>query len=609
MKSIKRYLLILVLGFFSGLCADELGNKEQKNQADKERYRLRKIKAQEDAEYQRLERELNKLQRMDERAMKEKKRRRGAGQERFDKKSEEEDQEELSSPQELSETEREKRIRKQERTKYGHLNRKIKDKKQDETVRLVKMKNKEIRQMKIDLEHNAGAFADLYKSASWPFYALYYPTKTFITLTGDYQYASGAYDSDGDSGGIERLVLGEGCIRLKDISLASNLLSQGLVTFNTVAVDAGQCIPNTGGCQPSNTVKICVPDKIGEGLLNLANNNLFFKGREDRFELSFDISRYIFRQDLIIGIQLPVVYNHHRLQASIITKDQVGPNAGNNATIAPILLTSLFQAKGITELGGSAGGIGDITLFARVDINAPYIDKLVTGLEVQAPTGKKASTCKLWAPELGNGGFWEIGLFGAVQFDYKQYINPHVFMQVTLGTPANLKRRVPKLITSPTTGNFKNLGQFMALGDHILLLDKTTGMATSIAADAEPFSAFDTCIAAVADNISCVRITPGTEFNLKIGNMFEKFISRRGFLDIFYDFRTKAHDHVSGLSSNTWNLESLRARTQRTAHIIGTEYSYQFDRDTRFRAGIQYTFAGKNVAQTLEVSSALNYSF
>jgi len=684
MKSIKRYLVILALGFFSDVCAHELDHeldrevnnddqgeqisvddeqqeaqdqerayweqelrkvreqaeqearneearqeegyteaepvqqevqisfsdtttKERKKQTSKQKWK--EIKEREDAEHQRLERQLKKLARMDEQAIKEKKRRGTQEYNGYEQRDRNVEKESYQEPLYNTETEREKKIREREKAQYTSLNRKIKDMHQDETVQLVKQKNREIRQMKIDLEHSAGAFADLYKSASWPFYALYYPTKTFITLTGDYQYASDAYGPDGDSEGIEQLVLGNGCIRLRDISLASSLLAQGLVKFNSATVPAGPCVP-TAGCPAPTPVQICVPDKIGEGLLNLANNNLFFKGREDRFELSFDIARYVFRQDVSIGMQIPVVYNHHRLQASIITTDQVGPNAGNNATIAPVLLNSLFQAKGITELGGSAGGIGDITLFARVDVNIPkFIDKLVTGIEVQAPTGKKATTRKLWAPELGNGGFWEVGLFGAVQFNYKPYLNAHIFTQVALSASANLKRRVPKLITSPTTGNFPNLGQFMALGNHVQLIDQKTEMATSIAANAIPFSAFDTCIPAVADNIACVTITPGPEFTIKIGNMFEKFISRRGFLDLYYDFRIKAHDRVRGLPSNLWNIGLLETRTRQIAHIIGTEYAYQFDRDTRFRAGIAYTFAGKNVAQTLEVSSALNYSF
>jgi len=651
-------------------------------QEHKEKHKSKKIKEKEDAEYQRLIRQQNKLQRVQDDLMLERKRREAledktkAGRERLDRKSERalklrnemiedgdqwqaeiEQEKELRRERLAAEKEtkyiprrrreeqkekereqareqvREKKVRRQEEAEHSRLLRQQRKMKQQEEARQLAMKRQEIAKMKtnihqeklntkmdkirmerrekqekmdewrdyrtleVDLDRSTGAFADLAMSPSWPFYMSYFPEKSYFTVAGNYSYAVGAYGSHGHPGGIHRLVVGDGPVRLRDISLASCLLNQNILTVLTTQINA--CPPPPPNCpNPVNPVKICVSDKVGLGLQNLANNCLSFKGREDKFGLSFDISHKVFWREFVLGMQLPIVYNHHRLQASIQTKDVAGVDAGSDELIAPIVLTNLLRAKGITELGGSAGGLGDITLFAHLEMNSPKFEKLVTGLRVLVPTAKKASTCKLWGPEIGNGGFTEVTLFGALQCYYKSYLNPYVVLEATYKASARVNRRVPKLISRGALDAQKPVGDLIALGNHAQ---------TNLA-----ISSYDTSIPALADNVLRLKIKPGAEVRFKMGSMFEKFILRRAFLDIFYDVYATAHDHVGNApctSPGVWNTKALEDRTNHVAHKIGTEYSYQCDADTRLRLGVQYTVAGKNVPQALEFSSALNYSF
>jgi hypothetical protein len=229
----------------------------------------------------------------------------------------------------------------------------------------------------------------------------------------------------------------------------------------------------------------------------------------------------------------------------------------------------VLDSKGIYELGGSTAGLGDVGVFLNGQINSVYFDKMVLGLKATFPTSKKPSPHKLWAPELGNGGFTEFTAYGSVLFTYQKYLNPHVMMQFSLNLPAHVDRRIPKRIVQPA-GDLNDSGDVVKLTDKMVFGDRVAYASAQhpgfIARNAPDntyreiasFDDYDTTVKGFADTISAVRITKGSEVKLRIGNMFERFILVRGFLDLFYDFRGKAKDTPSGVNTDEYKVDILR---------------------------------------------------
>lgn len=123
------------------------------------------------------------------------------------------------------------------------------------------------------------------------------------------------------------------------------------------------------------------------------------------------------------------------------------------------------------------------------------------------------------------------------------------------------------------------------------------------------FSDWDSTVRGLSDNVARVHWTRGFDLKLRIGNMFEKFIARKGFLDLFYDLRFKFKDSFTGPSAQEWNIDILKENTQQLEHKVGVEYGYQFDYQTRLKTGMNYIFSGRNVPKTFQISTSLNCSF
>ena len=158
---------------------------------------------------------------------------------------------------------------------------------------------------------------------------------------------------------------------------------------------------------------------------------------------------------------------------------------------------------------------------------------------------------------------------------------------------------MPKLVdvtsANPVLVNTLAGGQNLAFGDRIKLQGS--------------FSQFDSLVPNFGDTVSRVRIVRGGEVKMRLGNMVERFVSQRGFLDVFYDFRAKMKDLVSGLGADKYDVESVRRYSNQLEHRFGLDYSYQFDATTRMRLGTRYTVAGMNVPKTFDIAGSLNYDF
>ncbi|MFA5306270.1 MAG: hypothetical protein WC365_02375 [Candidatus Babeliales bacterium] len=470
----------------------------------------------------------------------------------------------------------------------------------------------------------AGAYADLYKSPTWPTSALFFEKPTLLNISLDYKYACDCYGSSGQGSkhNITQLTYGENPIRVKDILLASKLVVRN-------PVELAQLDPS---------------DKTGVGqdadfyTNYLANEIINLKGRTESCGMSFDFSRYIISKNVAVGCEIPVAYKRNRLRVHTKLSDAAiepngafndgafGPAGGANTFLRRYgadlnhFVDDVLNAKGIYQLGGSTVGLGDVAVFINGQMNSALYDKLVVGLRAQFPTGKKAAMHKLWAPDLGNGGFTEISGYGSVLFSCTKYLNPHFLADVSFGLPAHVNRRVPRRINLPavtatnTPGTTPTeiqteLNDLIAFGDRMRRVNEFGVIVNAAGQTAVAIDDYDSTIRNFGDRVTNVRITKGTEFKLRAGNMFEGFILARGFLDLFYDFRGKLKDTASGLAYDKYDVDSLVKETVQLEHRIGFDWSYQADLFSRVHLGMLYTFAGRNVPKTIEVTGTFNYSF
>lgn len=418
-----------------------------------------------------------------------------------------------------------------------------------------------------------GGYADRFKSPAWGVESLFYNKKWQMTVAADYSYAADSYGSSGSGSksNVTRLAFGEQPIRVQDILLANRLLAEG---NPAVSVIFGS---------PLETPNV--------------NNPLTLIGKAESYGVNLALSRYVFSNNVSVGLDVPVVYKHNRLH---IDTDQSTHDL-ESFYIVPALIKEILRAKGINEVGGSAAGLGDVSMFISSQINSSKFDKLVAGVRWQMPTGKKQSMSKLWSPDLGNGGFTELSMFGNAAVSYKKCVNPHVSLSAGCSLPAHVDRRVPKkfTVTNPTNGTpiVSTLNQELAFGDQLQMV-----------AD-QSFSGFDSLIPNFGDTVSRVKITRGAEVKMRLGNIIERFVSSRGFMDVFYDFRAKMKDMVSDLAADQYDVGSVRSHSNQLEHRLGFDYSYQYDSQARLRLGTRYTFAGMNVPKTFDIAGSFNYAF
>ena len=498
-------------------------------------------------------------------------------------------------------------------------------------------------------ERENGMYASLYKSPAWPMAAQFYENKHMLRVEASYQYATDSYDSTGRSSNtdITALEFGEGPILVKDVLLVSKLAElkkvihyEDLSTTHNVTVSRLKTDGNR-----ADTL-LTMPWDADQYLKYLANEVLAFNGREEQYALNFDFSRYVFRNNIAIGVELPVVYKKHHLDLDMNLSDKATNPDGTDFTggaydlsgdhpnlflrrygVDPVRFTmDALRTKGFKEIGGSATGLGDIAAYINAQIDSVLFDKMVIGIRGQFPTAKKALQNRVWSPELGNGGFTEIAGFASVLMSYKKYANPHIMLQGNFNLKAHVDRRVPKRITyaGGDTDNtlyvsdkidgltFADRVKFAAEDGYPVMPETETGPESGEffkAYPSVPFDDYDTAVKGLADNVVRVQITKGPEFKMRLGNMIERFIFVKSFLDIFYDFRAKAQDDITGLQADVYNTGILREHTQQLEHRLGFDYSYQFDLGSRLRLGMRYTFAGMNVPKTLDIIGSVDYSF
>lgn len=472
---------------------------------------------------------------------------------------------------------------------------------------------KVVRGMEVAEDYKDGQYADLYKIPAWPFHMMYADyKKDLFQANVHYDYAVDSFSSKGSSQNLSNLEFGESSFKFSDILLALKLEEKQILENN----DFYSLVWNNLSGKDQQQNSIFSFDK-----------DLVFNAKSQEYGLSLDYLRYLKGKDVCIGFQLPIGYKSHKLKLSSpfgfgtanFTELEGVPTAAYqkwkdipSQVYLQEYLNFVLAAKPSTLAyypKSSITGIGDLSTFITMQVQSRYFEKFLLGFKVLWPTAKEADTKKLWAPTLGNGGFTEFVLYTSMLFNHqKSYFNPHFMLQIDFKAPGHIDKRVPKILSgSPKdaghlsqTSDNQRLADMMALGDHVVFPDE----------DSKFENYPDSTVAAFADNVRSVKITPGPEFNFRLGNIFEKLIFRRAFLDVFYDFRGRLKDYIDGsLPRDQWNADKLKDRTDQIAHKIGFLYDYQFDYQTRLRLGVDYVFAGINVPSTVSGNLSIAAEF
>lgn len=441
-------------------------------------------------------------------------------------------------------------------------------------------------------------FDYLYVVPSWPLQAQPFEKADLLQSRLTYKTANQAYSSHGKVKHLSNLIFGQESIAFTDACLVAKLVQQG----NLTALAAGTLTDPL-----SSTNLGTVANNL---LVFLAGESFGYKATTHEIRNELQFVRHLRGDDIAFGVNLPIVYKQHNLtfQNKYANSGTLGAIA-NSSDIQKLggtfesVINTLLTSNGVNfNKQESRSGIGDVDVFATFQVCARQRERVSIGGKFTFPTAQNRDMTKLWGPELGNGGFPAASLYVSALVKIARFFNPNVFAQATFFVPTSLMRRVPKFMsgTGPGVGGVKGTSI-----DSSYPLSQYTTKAVQ-----KSFTGIDSPIPLFATTTTKVKLQPFPEFTLQLGNSFEKFILRNGFLDLFYNLRIKAKDSLGGgLPENVWAPRYLLNGTSQVEQIVGMQLSYQFDEMIRIKFDGQYTFAGRNVPRTLMAGLSISADF
>ncbi len=429
----------------------------------------------------------------------------------------------------------------------------------------------------------------IYKLPKWPFYSLVYESRGILQVDLIFDFVTQSYSSSGGIQDLSKLVFGQKDMTISDILLVSKLLYENKV--------------NPAGGVDLNKLYFYI----------LADQSLVFDASMNKQTVSINYARHFARGDISWGFQIPIVRreNKIRLSSDIDNNKKAklcGATQGVNS--GPDFYKIHDNLEGfLSDILGKKGlefnkedieiGLGDLSTFINFEIDWEKCERLVTGFNFIFPSAKDRDTNKLWDPELGGDGFIQMALFGSILFGNSRAFNPHIFVQVSVEFPKSVKRRVPKLISydSVTPAIGTPTTKKLIYGEYALYKDAFTD---------EP----DTQVRRFGDHAKKIKMYPSPDFFIRVGNIFERFLFKQSFLDIFYDFLIKGKDYLKKKSdSEEYYKTVLTQNSSKIAHTLGLNYSHQFDEHFRLNFGGRFTFAGRNVERLFQLNLSLNAEF
>lgn len=465
----------------------------------------------------------------------------------------------------------------------------------------------------------------IYLLPNWPAYTVFFRDNDLIQTIFKADFASQAYSGHGGTEGLPSLIFGEGPLRIQDILLASKLLIQGVVqSVNTAGVHK---IPQDLADR-SNYLSI------------LANQQLVFGADANRYQVSIDYGRHFRKGDLTLGVHIPVVMKYQRLRLLNdisddnflkITRVRQGrdPGPGKDAGMQvpgledftdlqfpyanlEAFVSAIFAQNDIAfNHSETTADVSDVSAYLNLDVRSRYFARFVTGVSFTLPTAPDRNMSKLWDWDIGNGGFFQMALYGSWLWQINRWCNPYLHARGTVGFPANVNRRVPNIVLNAANqtlnGTTPVAGQVV---DSLIPFGKSLRFPALPNPPVITSSLTDTTLRNVAAQAIKVKINPGPEFFMRVGNTFDAIGGYKGFLDISYDLTLKGKDYVvNRLVDSSFVTNILTQNSWRISHLVMGNYSYQFDEHYRARAGVFYVFAGRNTLKSAGFELAFNAEF
>lgn len=424
-----------------------------------------------------------------------------------------------------------------------------------------------------------------------------------------------AFDTGSNKVRLANQLFGCNCIYLSDIYLPARLAKE--IKF----------IPPSG----SDVNHDFNEDLLDQFLPQLADVELHFGAQEGstQFDLSFayryDLADYNWdKVDFLMGFNIPVIHVKHELDLQLLRgglSDAAFNDMGDsieyffkefNSVQDFVTGFVLRDCKNICyDCHQSKLGFGDVSFFLAADFGR-YINldsQAVSGLNISAPTAKKACGKKLWEIELGNGGGWVINPFFYLNYHYSDLLNPDFFLGGFFSPTFDAMRRVPECIKTQSN---------ILASDSGLCLPGILSCFTI-----KPFADLDSCVPAFADKVSSVSIDRGAGMQLRIGNNFYALFGSTLELGVFYRFALRGGDCLSVKSRNSCcnssTSDTLRTGTFNTkkgpescssqAHIIEWRLSQRSSDYIGWSIGSSHVIAGKNIPRIHQVFAKLALFF
>lgn len=457
---------------------------------------------------------------------------------------------------------------------------------------------------------------DIYLLPNLPFYTTYFNKRDFVQIIASFDDASQAYASNGGSQDLSKLWFGQDPILIQNVVLASKLASDGKL----------------GSLYPLTT-----PDLVKKShyMSILADQELVFDASLQTLNLAAHYARHFKKGDITIGLYIPFkvrwqhLYLTNDLDPAIQQKLKLVekgycpcdpssniPGLAQNSELQFFkkynnlrqFVDDMFTQKEIVfDEKATVGGLSDIVLYGNIDIQSRHFSRFVTGVSVLIPTAQEQDANKLWDSPLGNGGSVEASLFLTMVWETWRWWNPYVQTKGTYAFPVRQNRRVPHYITHDgITGKGQPASTKMLMGNTLILGPLTP---TDVPADFA-FSELDSTVRGFADGVKKIRINTGAQFVCRVGNTVARAFSKKGLLDLFYEFWLKGSDYLSHKQDNVGYDPSLwKNNTDAIKHTVGLAYSYQFDASYRLHIGGSYVFAGRNTPKQLACELSLNMDF
>jgi hypothetical protein len=427
---------------------------------------------------------------------------------------------------------------------------------------------------------------------TWPFCAAIYEPRDIFSVDLRGKFSTKAFSSNGSSQDISHLVFGEEAMYVKDVVLASKLLEDGVLN-SLVAYDDDA--PAT-------------KDGQYHYLYLLRDQRLIFDASTNTQQVTLRYAHHVINKDVSFGLEIPFVRqrNNISLESSISSglKEQlqgVTPKFYNSYDDLEDFLEDVLSKKNNAfNRADTEVGVGDILFFLNSEIQSNHCDRCVVGVSCLIPTAKRRDVYKLWDPELGNGGFAEMSLFGAISFFKKKFFSPHAFLRVIYRVPATVYRRVPEKKTqAELTAGAKAGESFTPFAGNLIYV--TT---------APTFEERDTTFRRFSDSHTKTKIHSGSEIDATLGNIFWIKTKKHMGLDLYYSLKAKGKDYLGFRQSGySYDGSVLTDNSYEVAHNAGLSLTYRWDENWHMNSGVLYTFAGRNTQRMYELNISMHFAF